>query len=165
MKIVPFGDYDKETLLNLLLDAYSSHPGLTRQYRESWEFFAAFVYDNLNFMNDNGFISVEDKKPIGFFSWDSRHAPAYVQIGHNCIIHSYKGAGNGKEQLSFGLERMKKLHPVRIIVKTGTIPFFLPARKMYESAGFLPGKTIKNDDDMVPELILYELGKERIADL
>jgi hypothetical protein len=50
-------------------------------------------------MNGNGFISVEDSKPIGFFSWDPKQLPDYVQIDHNCIIYEYKDLGKGKEQL------------------------------------------------------------------
>ena len=50
-------------------------------------------------------ITVLDGEPIGHISWDPRHKPDYVEIGHNCIITKYKGKGYGY----FQLEELKNI--------------------------------------------------------
>ena len=141
----------------MLYDAYSASADLVSRYKKDWQEFDTFVFENPDFMNDNGFVSLENKSPVGFMSWDPRQLPDFIEIGHNCIITMYKGTGKGKAQLLYGLECMKQLHPKKIIVRTGNIPFFLPAQRMYESAGFIQKKVSKRYDNSGMEIIEYEL--------
>lgn len=60
--------------------------------------------------------------------------PEYVEIGHNCIISSCKGHGYGRMQLREALQRIVKRGAKRIIVTTNARS--VPARRMYEGAGF-----------------------------
>jgi predicted GNAT family N-acyltransferase len=108
-------------------------------------------------MDDCGFVTLDDTAIIGFMSWDPRNMPVSVEIGHNCIIEKLKGCGKGKEQLLLGLKTIASMKPSKIIVKTGNIEFFKPAQKMYLSVGFKLKSIIKKDDNLVPEVMEYEL--------
>ena len=152
-----FSTFKKGLILSLLKDAYADEPDMVDAFSGDWEKSDAFLFDNLSFMDSTGFVTVENGIPVGFMSWDPRHVPGYIDIGHNCIIRSRKGRGLGKQQLSYGLEKIKLLGPKRITVKTGNIPFFLPARKMYESQGFVCIGKKENDSILVPEIIEYEI--------
>jgi len=59
----------------MLFDAYSASAELVSLYKKDWQEFDAFVFENLHFMNDNGFVSIEDGFPVGFMSWDPRQLP------------------------------------------------------------------------------------------
>jgi hypothetical protein len=152
-----FSDYERGAPSALLADAYSGSPELVERYAGEWDAFDSFLYANLAVMDRCGFISVEDGRPIGFISWDPRNLPATVEIGHNCIVRAQQGLGKGRVQLLIGIDRMRGLNPERILVRTGTGPFFLPARKMYLAAGFRPVRTIDRGEGVVPAVIDYEL--------
>ncbi|MHB8055632.1 MAG: GNAT family N-acetyltransferase [Candidatus Aminicenantales bacterium] len=152
-----FSETPAGTLSELLIDSYAAFPEFVEANVEDWQAFDAFVYSHLSFMDQCGFCSTENNSIIGFFSWDPRNRPASIEIGHNGIIREYQGRGKGKEQLFLALAMMSALKPRKIIVKTGNSPFFLPARRMYESAGFTKNKMEKRDDPLVPEIIEYEL--------
>lgn len=145
MKFSEFKNWPKETLYNLLLKSYESSPELVNLYKEEWLDFDNFIYNNLRFTNRCGYISSIDEQPIGFFSWNPENLPEYIEIGHNCIIKEFQQKGYGTKQLNLALEEIKKLSPKKIIVKTGDIPFFIPAKKMYESAGFTVQKVLKQN--------------------
>ena len=157
MRFVGFGEHERGTLHQLLLDAYSGNNKLVNIYRQEWRRFDEFVYDNLDIMEACGFITEIQGQPVGFASWDPRMMPEYVELGHNCIITAHKGRGLGREQLRHALEIVKELGPARIIVKTGDIPFFEPARRMYLSAGFTEKRRLHLVGKTVPEAIEYEL--------
>jgi len=152
-----FSEYGAGTLHKLLIDAYSKASELIERYNEEWKSFDSFVYDNLAFMDECGFITIKDDNVIGFMSWDPRNLPDSVEMGHNCIIKAYQGFGKGKKQLLLSIDKIKNLKPKRIIAKTGNNDFFIPAQRMYLSAGFKCTKSIKRNDDLVAEAIEYEL--------
>ena len=152
-----FSEFDKGLLYSLLNDSYLKFPELSAACHETWKEFDSFVFDNLSFMDHCGFVSVLNETPIGFMSWDPRNSPVSVQVGHNCIINEYKGKGYGRSQLSIGMNIIKSRKPERIIVKTGNINFFIPAQRMYCSAGFIQKQISFNNDPLVPELIEYEM--------
>lgn len=156
-----FSESAPGTLRSLLADAYSRAPELVRRFGPEWEKFDAFVYAHLPVMDRCGFVSVEAGEPIGFISWDPRGLPDSVEIGHNCIVRAFQGRGRGKLQLLAGLGRMRELQPRRILVRTGAGVFFAPARKMYRSAGFRRTRTIRGEDDLIPERVQYELDLGR----
>ena len=67
-------------------------------------------------------------------TWDPRHRPDYVEIGHNGIREKYKGRGYGRLQLLEALRRIRKYEDLkRIIVCTNSN---LTAPRNYESVGF-----------------------------
>lgn len=137
MKESEFKYHPIGTLYNLLLDSYSLDMNLTNAYKEDWLKFDEFVFNNLNFMNNCGYISLINNQPAGFITWNPEKLPESIEIGHNCIINKHKNKGYGKKQLSLALNKIKLLDPKSIVVKTGNSPFFIPAVKMYESAGFV----------------------------
>ncbi len=85
---------------------------------------------------DYGFISVVNGKPIGVGGWGPVKN-AVGEVGQNCISPEHKGKGYGKAQMQEILRRIVKIGEVnKIKVTTGKLPFFEPARRMYESCGF-----------------------------
>ncbi|MGD1007140.1 MAG: GNAT family protein [Ignavibacteriaceae bacterium] len=166
MGIKKFSETTEGTIYKSLLYAYSEFPELTDFFKDSWLNFDKFIYNNLSFMDYNGFITVDNKIDgnfvIGFMSWDPRKLPISVEIGHNCIIKNYQGKGYGKKQLLIGLDMIKNMKPFRIIVKTGKVDFFKPAQHIYTSAGFKFKSVIKRDNLVVPEVIEYEFIPDSI---
>jgi GNAT superfamily N-acetyltransferase len=154
MNIKKFSEHEKGVLFNMLMDAYSSSSKLVENYKNDWEEFDAFVFNNLKIMDNNGFISYEGSRPIGFMSWDSRQLPDQVEIGHNCIIGEFKGRGLGKMQLAVGLERIQTLGPRRVLVTTGAAEFFESARGMYEALGFVRSTRQPRSDLVDYELVM-----------
>lgn len=144
-------------LYEMLLDAYQGSFELVDGYKKSWQEFDNFVFENLGMMDKNGFVMTRSGKPIGFSSWDPRKLPESVEIGHNCIIKEFQGLGLGKVQLGETLRQIKERRPQRIFVKTGNTPFFLPARKMYQSSRFEMVSITKRNDSIVPEVVEYTL--------
>jgi ribosomal protein S18 acetylase RimI-like enzyme len=155
MKTTKFSEHQPGILCRMLFDAYSGDPGIVARYKKDWEEFDSFVFDNLVIMDRNGFVSVDGLEPVGFVSWDPRKLPESLEIGHNCILTRHKGQGKGKKQLQLALGQIQLRNPKKVIVKTGNTPFFLAARKMYESAGFCIERIVAADDPSVPEVVEY----------
>lgn len=141
----------------MLMDAYSQAHEIVEVHKSDWLEFDNFVYDNLGFMDKCGFVTVLEKLPIGFVSWDPRKLPESMEIGHNCIIGKHKGYGHGSWQIKKALEIMAEKKPSRILVKTGNTDFFESARKMYLSAGFITTDVCKTDNLSVPEVVEFSL--------
>ena len=137
-------EFPRGTLAALLKDAYSQE-------------FDAFFYDNPHIADFSGFMTALDGEPIGFVSWDPRHLPEYVEVGHNCIAAKHKGNGYGKAQMREAVRRIKEQGAKRIIVWTNER--LLPAQHTYESAGFRFVE--KSEETICPEVagprIHYEM--------
>ena len=98
-----------------------------------------------------------DGEPIGFVTWDPRHRPEYVEIGHNGIREAYKGRGYGRLQLEEALRRIGEYEGLkRIIVCTNSN---LIAPKNYESAGFVLYDRKLNDTEsaFAGDYLYYEM--------
>lgn len=108
-------------------------------------------------MDKNGFVTTISGKPIGFSSWDPRKLPVSIEIGHNCIVREFQGKGIGTFQLRETMKRIMETNPQMIFVKTGANQYFLPARRMYDSSGFVMVSKINHDDYAVPETVEYIL--------
>ena len=152
-----FSEFPPGILFRMLAEAYSGFPELVRAEGKSWKEFDEFVYANPAIMDACGFLSEENGALIGFISWDPRELPESMEIGHNCVLPEYRERGKGKEQLALALARMSERKPRAVLVRTGTIPFFLPACRMYEAAGFKKIGTERRDDPLVPEIFAYRL--------
>lgn len=128
-------EFSKGTLYEQLCDAYSFDSNCKKYWNEMWQEYDDFFYSNLDDIADKyGFITAIDNNVVGHISWDPRHAPEYVEIGHNCILTKYKGNKYGKIQLQEAIRRIKEYKVKKIIVTTNEIT--LPAQKNYESVGF-----------------------------
>ena len=157
MDTEPFSRYPKGLLLDLLMDAYSPAPGLAACEKENWRAFDAFVFSHADIMDHCGFVLADHGSPVGFATWDPRNCPDSVRIGHNCIKSADQGRGLGGLQMGTALQRIRLLHPARIVVRTGNTLFFLPARKMYEAAGFTCRGVFRQEHPVVPWVADYTM--------
>ena len=129
-----FTDFPRGTLYDILQDAYSFDPRNQELWDENWHQSDDFFYDNPLIADRYGLVTCIDDLPIGFVTWDPRHRPEYVEIGHNGIRESYKRKGYGHRQLKEALHRIKEYEGLKkIIVCTNS---HLAAPKNYESVGF-----------------------------
>ena len=107
--MIEFGkipDFPRGTLYGILADAYSFDERNRRIWDANWKETDAFFYDHPEIADKYGFVTCLDKEPIGFVTWDPRHRPEYVEIGHNGIREQYKGRGYGRLQLEEALRRI-----------------------------------------------------------
>ena len=136
-------NFPKGTLYNQLEDAYSFNYNCKMNWDGMWKEYDDFFYSNLDSIADKyGFITVVDGIAVGHISWDPRNKPNYVSIGHNGILSDFKGKGYGKIQLQEAIRRIKEYGVKKIVVTTNEIT--LPARKNYESVGFVKISERKN---------------------
>ncbi len=90
-------------------------------------------------------------------TWDPRHRPDYVEIGHNGIREQYKRRGYGHMQLEEALRRIREYEGLkRIIVCTNSN---LAAPRNYESAGFVlyNRKPNKTESAYTGDYLYYEI--------
>ena len=128
-------DFPRGTLYDILVDAYSFDARNKQIWDADWREADRFFYDNPEIADRYGLVTCLDGKPIGFVTWDPRHRPEYVEIGHNGIRQAVKGRGYGRLQLEEALRRIKAYEGLkRIIVCTNSN---LIASKNYESVGFV----------------------------
>ena len=128
-------EFTKDTLYNQLVDAYSFNDECKKIWDTSWKEYDDYFYNNLDIADQYSFITVLDGEPIGHISWDPRHRPDYVEIGHNCILTKFKGKGYGHVQLEEAIRRIKEYNDLKKIIVT-TNELFVPAQRNYESVGF-----------------------------
>ena len=129
-----FTDFPRGTLYDILSDAYSFDERNRRIWDANWQETDDFFYDHPDIADRYSLVTCLDGKPIGFVTWDPRHRPDYVEIGHNGIREPYKGRGYGRLQLEEALRRIREYEGLkRIIVVTNSN---LIAPRNYESVGF-----------------------------
>jgi RimJ/RimL family protein N-acetyltransferase len=127
-------------LAELLMDSYrllfkqnSCWEDLLRSFQQ----FDAEVFQNSETLGRCVFLTRLDGQFIGFSSFDPRQAPVTAVIGHNCIVPRFQNRGLGTAQVIETLSRLKQLSFQKATVTTSEHPFFLPARRMYLSCGFI----------------------------
>lgn len=130
----PISQFPRGTLYNLLSAAYAFDDQWAQAFAADWRDFDDFFYDNVEIADRCGFITTVDDRAVGFASWDPRHLPEWVQVGHNCIHPDYKGQGLGAAQMTEAVRRIQLRQPRRIIVTTNAR--LVPAQHMYQRAGF-----------------------------
>ncbi|MEG0741095.1 MAG: GNAT family N-acetyltransferase [Clostridia bacterium] len=135
LKFKKISDFDRGILHRLLADAYSFDERCGECWEPDWRDFDNFFFDHITIADQCGLITTLNDEPIGHISWDPRHAPEYIEIGHNCIATKYKGNGYGKIQLSEALHRIQQYEGLKKIVVT-TNGLMIPAQRNYESVGF-----------------------------
>lgn len=102
---------------------------------ESWEKFDHEAH-SIPAVGRCVFLTYDGADLVGFGSFDPRNIPAHGIVGHHCILPAYQGRGLGRSQLDEILKRLQGLGARNTHVSTLDIPFFAPARRLYESAGF-----------------------------
>lgn len=153
-------EFPRGTLAALLKDGYSFEPKFELYWKNQWDEFDDFFYDNPNIAEFAGFMSVLNGVPIGFVSWNPTHLPKFTEVGHNCIATKYKGMGYGKAQMIEAVRRIKAQGAKKIIVCTNER--LVPAQHAYENAGFCFVE--KSKETICPEFagqrIHYEIKVE-----
>ena len=150
-------EFPRGTLYNILADAYSFDERNRQIWDANWTETDDFFYDNPDIADRYGIITCLEGKPIGFVTWDPRHRPDCVEIGHNGIREQYKGRGYGRLQLEEALRRIREYEGLkRIIVTTNSN---LVAPKNYESAGFTlyDRKPNRTESAFTGDYLYYEI--------
>jgi GNAT superfamily N-acetyltransferase len=126
-------------LAALLRQAYASllptDGGRWQRQSKTWDAFdhAAFASADVGRCV---FLTWHGDSIVGFGSFDPRSAPRSARVGHNCLVPAYQGRGFGRLQLQEIMRRLRELAIIDVEAFTLDLPFFLPARCMYQSAGF-----------------------------
>jgi GNAT superfamily N-acetyltransferase len=115
------------------------------KYEEEWNKFDKDIHDYSDSIGSSGFGTILGESLIGFISWDGRQFPLYVIIGHNCVLPGFRNRGVGKYQLSSALTQLDKMGFYHARVSTKRSKFFMYARMMYESCGFVECAPYRND--------------------
>lgn len=138
-------EFPRGTLYQQLVDAYSFNEECRKIWDTTWKEYDDFLYDNPVVAEKFSFITVLDGEPVGQISWDPRHSPDYVEIGHNCILTKCKGQGLGHAQLAEAVRRIKEYEGLKKIIVT-TNELFIPAQRNYESVGFVKVSERENNE-------------------
>lgn len=101
-------DFPKGTLYDILIDAYSFDERNRQIWDKNWKETDDFFYSHPEIADEYGLVTCLDGEAIGFVTWDPRHRPDYVEIGHNGIRGKYKGRGYGRLQLLEALRRIRE---------------------------------------------------------
>lgn len=149
-----FSEFPRGTLYELLVDAYSFDERNQQLWEDNWRESDRFFYDNPEIADKSGIVTCINDYPIGFVTWDPRHRPDYVEIGHNGIRESYKGNGYGHARLSEAIRRIKEYDGLKRIIVCTNSNFVAP--KDYESVGFgLYDRKAKHTDSAYTGDYLY----------
>lgn len=152
-----FTEFPRGTLYDILQDAYSYDSRNKILWDKNWRESDKFFYDNPDIADKYGLVTCMDGVPIGFVTWDPRHQPDYVEIGHNGIREQYKRQGYGHMQLEEAIRRIKEYDGLKkIIVCTNGN---LAAPYNYESVGFKLYDRKKNDTESTytGDYLYYEI--------
>ena len=127
-------------ILSLLDQAYAQalkeDPALWVPERSKWVEYDREVFENPDTVGAALFLTRMDGKLAGFGSWDPRGRPLLARVGFNCILPEFRGRGLGQAQLREILRRLREMGVQTVQVRTLDVPFFGPARRMYEACGF-----------------------------
>lgn len=133
-------DFPRGTLFSLLARSYSewaaADPGLLAEWERGWRQYDEDVHCHPESVGQSGFVSCLGGSAVGFGSWDPRAFPT-AHVGHNCILPAFRGSGHGTVQLERITTLLRDAGFTRAVARTGDIPFFAAARRMYESRGFV----------------------------
>ncbi|MGA2533394.1 MAG: GNAT family N-acetyltransferase [Candidatus Aminicenantales bacterium] len=161
LTFAPISLYPPGTLSDLIHRSYAGliqeRPAYWKQECEKWDDFDRQSFAHPDTIGKCVFVSCLDDKSIGLASYDPRHEPHFGLIGQNCVLPEYRGRGFGKQQILEILRRFGESHTRLARVSTSEHPFFLPARKMYESLGFKEVRRFAGGPDPAHELIELEM--------
>jgi len=131
-------------IFRTLCESHKGWPDFSK-YEEKWNQFDKDIHDFSGSIGSSGFGTILGELLIGFISWDGRQFPSYVIIGHNCVLPEFRNRGIGKYQLSSALNQLNKMGFYHAKVSTKRSEFFMYAKMMYESCGFVECTPYRND--------------------
>ena len=153
-------EYERGIIADLLKKTYReivlSNPERWRQEEIKWNEFDKAIFEYPDSIGNCVFLSLLGKRIVGFGSYDPRGRPDFGIIGHNCILAEFRGKGYGRQQLLEILRRLQSLGIKSAKASTGSYAFFIPARRMYLSCGFLEVGRKPWDVDPSQDIIEYE---------
>lgn len=153
-----FTEFPRGTLYDILRDAYSFDSRNKKIWDQNWHESDDFFYNNPDIADKYGIVTCIEDIPIGFVTWDPRHRPEYVEIGHNGIRTEYKGKGYGHMQLEEAIRRIKEYDNLKRIIVCTNSNFVAP--KNYESVGFtLYDRKVNNTESAYTgDYLYYEIN-------
>lgn len=135
----PIPGHAPGVILCLLRAAYAGmlqyDPDFIHKWEPGWKEYDDEIFKYPDTIGKAGFISYAGSDIVGFSSWDPRQWPIGI-IGHNCILPEFRDRGYGKQQIKETIKRFQAGFCTKAVVTTSDHPFFLPARRIYESYGF-----------------------------
>jgi GNAT superfamily N-acetyltransferase len=153
-------EYKRGIIADVLKESYRelvlSNPGLWGQEETKWDEFDKEIFEYPDSIGHCVFLTLLGEQIVGFGSYDPRHRPDFGIVGHNCILPEFRGRGHGKQQLLEILRRLQSLGIKSAKASTGSRAFFIPARRMYLSCGFLEVGRKPWHVDPSQDLIEYE---------
>lgn len=157
IKFRKFTEFPRGTLYDILQDAYSFDSRNKKIWDKNWHESDDFFYDNPRIADNYGFVTCVNDIPIGFVTWDPRHMPEYVEIGHNGIREQYKRKGYGHMQLEEAIRRIKGYKGLQRIIVCTNSNFAAP--RNYESVGFKLYDRKRNDTESAytGDYLYYEI--------
>jgi GNAT superfamily N-acetyltransferase len=153
---------------DLLVRSYRELLDSTPEYWQPeaarWQEFDREAFANPATVGACAFVTCLEAEPIGLGSFEPRDAVS-GWVGHNCIVPEHRRQGLGRAQLDHIIRLMTSRGIREIRVTTGTQPFFLPARRMYEARGFTETGCRPGRPDPAYELVDYllRMTAERIG--
>ena len=147
LRFCPLSAYPPGTIYALLCESYApllqDIPKYANTLKQNWCETDRFAYAHANTpIGACFFLTCLGNTPIGMGSIDPRNRP---RIGQNCLLPAYRGRGFGAQQLQEMLRGLKQRKAKTIIAITSDHPFFLPAQRMYLSAGFRETRRFPGD--------------------
>jgi len=116
------------------------------------------VFNNLETVGRCVLLTKWDEAVVGFASFDPRSCPDHGVVGHNCVLPAYQRQGVGRRQIKEILSRFERMGARKAVVSTDGHPFFLPARRTYESCGFRESRRYAGGPD--PRYSMIQLVKD-----
>jgi GNAT superfamily N-acetyltransferase len=153
-------EYKRGIIADLLKKSYRelvlSNSKVWKQEEIKWNEFDEDIFQYPDSVGNSVFLTLLEKRIVGFGSYDPSQRPECGIAGHNCILPGYRGKGYGKQQLSEILRRMQ-LTGIKIAkASTNSHPFFIPAQRMYVSSGFIEVGRRPWNVDPSQDIIEYE---------
>jgi GNAT superfamily N-acetyltransferase len=155
-------EYKRGLIADLLKRSYRelllSNPRIWKQEETKWNEFDEDIFQYPDSVGNSVFLTLLEKRIVGFGSYDPSQRPDFGIVGHNCILPRYRGRGFGKQQLSEILRRLQWMGIKMAQASTSSHPFFIPAQRMYVSCGFIEVGRRPWDVDPSQDIIDYEKG-------
>jgi len=162
LNFTPLKTHRPGTLNALLERSYleltDAFPERWAQEKDRWLEFDGQAFANPATVGACVFVTCLDDHPIGFGSFEPDGKAGLV--GHNCILPEFRLRGFGSRQLAEVVRRMKARGINHVKVTSHEHPFFLAARQMYLSFGFVETGRRDGGPDPDYKLIDYVLADQ-----
>ncbi len=161
INFTPLKAHRPGTLCSLLERSYQeltdAFPERWAQEKERWQEFDREAFASPATVGACVVVSCIEDHPVGFASFAPGANGKEGLVGHNCILPEFRLRGFGTRQLAEVVRRMKArgMRPIR--VTSHEHPFFLAARQLYLSFGFVETGRRAGGPDPDYKLIDFEL--------